>query len=140
WSETFDCRNHVAEAACSPWVSGLARTAASCDVRTNALHCVGNASLLNFCGNVRLVFDKAVADRSSAWRLFLPHPLTDVRSRENRPVLAEVHDAAPLVRTEAVGVVLIAGQRSRRQHGLDRNRLDRPSRSPAFAASGRRAG
>src|SRR5262249_36642639 len=51
----------------------------------------------------------------------------------------EVHNRASFVRTEAVRVVLIASQRGRRQHGLDRVRFDWSTGGPPFAAHGRRA-
>src|SRR5881628_271888 len=104
-TETFHCRDDVAQAAGAPWIPDLAGTAAGCDVRANALDRVGGAAPLDFRRDVRFVLTEAVADRSSARRLLLPDALTDIRAREDRPVLAEVHDRAPRVRTKAVGVV-----------------------------------
>src|SRR5262249_59415523 len=75
----------------------------------------------------------------SAERFLLPDAFADIRSREDRPVLAEVHNRALYVRTETVGVMLVAGQCGGRQHRLDRDRFNWFPRSSASAASSRTA-
>src|SRR5262249_4132195 len=107
-------------------------------MRTNALDGVGSSSLLDLRCDVGFVLAEAVADRPPTDRLLLPDGRRDIGGCETRPVLAEVHNRASFVRTEAVRVVLIASQRGRRQHGLDRVRFDWSTGGPAFAAHGRR--
>jgi hypothetical protein len=80
-------------------------------VRTNALNRVGMASALDFRRDVGLVLTEAVADHASARRFLLPDALADIRGREKRALLAELHDSASLVRTEAVSAVLVSSQR-----------------------------
>jgi len=101
----------------------------------DALRSVRVASSLDLGRDIDLVLSEAVADRSTSGRLLLPDALADVCCREDRAVLAEVHNGTLRVRAEAVGMMLVAGQRGHGQHGFDGDRFNGSAGGSAFRAA-----